>query len=428
MKKTLKLFATLFSASFLFVSAAFAEQVISASDLPDGFAGTAAILEKINTKTPVTVSNKKDLLNAVKKGGLIFVDGMIDMSEGMMPKEAGGSSPALDSFVKSHSNFATYREYRDAYVAACSNETEDTSKGGSKQSKLYETMHGMNGVYGSIIRLILQSNTMIIGLTEESGFFGGSVSVKNVSNVILRNLTIRDAYDPFPHHEANDGYNAENDTIVVDGSKNVWIDHCTLGDTVAVSHVMTGGKFDEKWQTYDGLCDIKSTSDNVTVSYCKLMNHDKTMLIGASDSENMTPENRKVTLHHNYFYNCGQRLPMVRLTTVHTYNNFFEVDKTAPYKSKYALGVRFNALIQSENNFYGAGTSYSFDGASGSKQGTVYFVGDIDKSNNGKNAGKFKTSTSPLFKIPYKYEAIPADKVPDFVKANAGAGKASVKK
>ena len=398
---------------------------ISARDLPDGFA-SVGFSSKMDVASSQTVSTKAELLSAARKGGVIYVNGMIDLSERMLPSEAGGSNATLDSFVKKHSKFASYKEYKDAYVASCTLATEDSSKG--PQSSLYTTMHDMNIAYRNVITLTLKSNTVLIGLTNESGFFGGSVSINGVSNVILRNLVIRDAYDPFPHHEANDGYNAQHDAISIQNSKNVWIDHCTLADTKTVSHVLTAGKNDEKWQTYDGLCDITNGNDNVTVSYCKFMNHDKTMLIGSSDSESIKSENRHITLHHNYFYNCGQRLPMVRLTTVHTYNNFFEVDKTAPYKSNYALGVRYNALIQSENNYIAPATSYSISGASGSKQGTVYSVGDIDKSSNGRKSGQFKTSDSPLFSIPYAYSALSADEVPDYVKANAGAGAIPVNK
>lgn len=391
---------------------------ISAGDLPDGFASVDMSL-KVSADSAKVVSTKSELLSALRRGSVVYVNGMIDLSEGMLPDEAGGSNPALDSFVKSRSRFSTYAEYKEAYAAACSFSTDDTSNG--RKSSLYDTMHSMNIDYRDKIRLSVPSNTVIIGLTAESGFFGGAVFIDGVSNVVLRNLVIRDAYDPFPHHEDNDGYNAQHDAVSVSGSKNVWIDHCTLYDTRTISYVLTGGKSKEKWQTYDGLLDITGSCDKVTVSYCKFMRHDKVMLIGSSDSESISPDSRKVTLHHNYFYNCGQRLPMVRLTKVHTYNNLFEVDKTAPYDSQYALGVRYNALIQSEKNYYGSGIKYSFSGHQ-SKQGTVYSVGDVDRSSNGKKSGQFKTSKSALFSIPYPYAALPVDEVPEYVRANAGAG------
>lgn len=418
MKKYIRIFLTVLAFALFALSNLFAAGTISASDLPDGFAGEG--FKKISVASPVTVSTKKDLLSALKRGGVIFIDGMIDMSDGMLPGEGGGSSPALDEFVKNNSKFSSYIEYRDAYAAACSSSTED-SLNSSAKSSLYETMYSLNTAYKRVISVPVSSDTMIIGLGGESGFSGGTISISGVSNVILRNLLIKDAYDPFPHHEANDGYNAQHDGISVVDSKNVWIDHCTVMDTKDCISVKTGGKISEKWQTYDGLCDITKRSDNVTVSYCKFMNHSKTMLIGSSDSEKIDAKERHVTLHHNYFYNCASRLPMVRLTTIHVYNNYYDGDSKGLYKNSYALGVRYNSLIHAENNYYGAGISNSFAGSS-KKPGTVYSVGEVDKSKNKKKTGEFKTAKEASFAIPYKYEAVTAEEVPEYVKSNSGAG------
>lgn len=398
-----------------------APERISAEDLPDGFAGLGFKAAKAADSASV-VTTKRELKSALRKGGVIYVSGMIDLSEGMLPEVGGGSTAALDEFVKEKSSgkYSTYKAFMDAYVAACTGGTDDTSSG-SKKSPMYGVQHDLYYAYRDKIYVRIPSNTVLIGIDGASGFMGGSIMIDGVSNVVLRNLVIQDGYDPFPHHEANDGYNAEYDAVAVDNAKNVWIDHCTFADTKTVTHVRTGGSLDEKWQTYDGLCDITNASANITISYCKFMNHDKTMLIGSSDSESISNKSRTVTLHHNYFYNCGQRLPMVRLTTVHAYNNYFDVDKSAPYKSQYALGVRYNALIQSEANYYGSGTGYSMSGHA-SKQGSVYSVGDIDKSANGRKSGQFVFSKTALFELPYSYAAIPAEDVPEFVKAQAGSG------
>ena len=422
MKKCIRIFLLFLIFTFFALPSFFAENIFSASDLPDGFAGVG--FKGLKTDSSVTVNNKKDLLSALKKGGVIYVDGMIDLSEGMLPGVGGGSTSALDTFVKKHSSFSSYIEYRDAYAAACTLETEDSSKG--PKSSLYDTMHDMNIAYRDLIRLTVRSNTVLVGLGENSGFSGGCLSISGVSNVILRNLKIQDAYDPFPHHEKNDGYNAQHDAVSIESSKNVWVDHCTFEDTKDLIHVMTAGKIDEKWQTYDGLCDITKSSDNVTVSYCKFVNHSKTMLIGSSDSEQISAKNRKVTLHHNYFYNCASRLPMVRLSTIHSFNNYYEADSSARYGNSYGLGVRYNSLINAENNYYGSGIKNSYAGNS-KKHGKVYSSGEIDNSKSGKKSGEFEAASEPLFEIPYKYEKIPAEQVPDFVKANAGAGKISIK-
>mgnify|MGYP002623667146 FL=1 len=424
MKKTVSFFSVLFLSAAFFATSLSAAESISAGDVPDGFAGQSFSFANIKTDSAVTVSSKRNLLNALKKGGVIYVDGMIDLSEGMFPEKSGEANAALDAFVQKNSNYSSYAEYRDAYVAACTTSTEESAKSSSK-SPLYETMHSLNMAYKSVILLSVPSDTVIIGLTADSGFSGGSVSISKASNVVLRNLVIRDAYDPFPHHEANDGFNSQHDCVLVENSSNVWIDHCTFYDTKEQTYVKTGGSVSEKWVTYDGLCDITKESTNVTVSYCKFMDHNKTMLIGSSDSEKIDAANRKVTLHHNYFYNCASRLPMVRLSTIHLYNNYYDASPNSPYGNSYALGVRYNSLIQAEANYYGGGIKNSYSG-SAKKPGKVYSVNEIDRSKGKKKSGEFKTSKTPLFDIPYSYDALPADKVQDYVKENAGAGKLPV--
>ena len=78
-------------------------------------------------------------------------------------------------------------------------------------------------------------------------------------------------------------------------------------------------------------------------------------------------------------------------------------------------------MIHAENNYYGAGISNSFAGSS-KKPGTVYSVGEVDKSKNKKKTGEFKAAKNALFEVPYEYKAISAEEVPEYVKSNAGAG------
>ncbi len=96
------------------------------------------------------------------------------------------------------------------------------------------------------------SNTTIIGLGENSGIKGGSLLLKNVQNIAIRNMNILDAFDPFPDVQKNDGFNAQYDGISIESSKNIWIDHCHFKDTVELDHVHLADKELTKWQTYDG--------------------------------------------------------------------------------------------------------------------------------------------------------------------------------
>lgn len=346
---------------------------------------------------------------------------MIDMSNGYLPSSGGTGTSNLDSLVKSNtsSKYSSYTSFRDAYAKGCSTSTDDKSSS-SPSSSLGKYLWACSKAYGEIIKLNIASNTQIIGLTSSSGIKGGMINISSVSNVALRNLTIQDAYDPFPHHEKNDGYNAQWDCVVIQGSSsNIWIDHCTFQDTMTCTSVKTGGSTSEKWQTYDGLCDMKGSVKNIVVSYCKFQNHDKTMLIGSSDSDGSN-STRTVTLHHNYFYNCGQRLPMVRNTKLHLFNNYYQASSPT-YTQQYAVGVRKNALIIAENNYFDSGIKYSFKDS----DGTLYLSGNTDNSSGGCKSSK---SSSKPFSVSYSYSAETASSAKSTVTSKAGAGKLSVSK
>ncbi|WP_296328667.1 pectinesterase family protein [uncultured Treponema sp.] len=382
---------------------------LSINDKPVGFASVS------KPSSTVTVSSRSDFINYAKKGGyIIYVNGMIDLSDGYLPSSAGGSTSKLDSLVKSNtsSKYSSYSSFVTAYAKGCSTSTDDKSSS-SPASSLGKLLWACNSAYGNIIKVNIGSNTWIVGKNSSSGLKGGSLNISSVSNVVLRNLTIQDAYDPFPHHEANDGYNAQWDCVVIQGSSsNVWIDHCTFRDTMGYTTVKTGGSTSEKWQTYDGLCDIKGSVKNITISWNRFQDHDKTMLIGSSDSDGSN-STRTVTLHHNYFYNCGQRLPMVRNTRLHMFNNYYDASNPR-YAQQYAVGVRANALIIAENNTFGSGIKYSFKDT----YGTLYASGNSDSSSGGN---KSSTTSSKPFSVSYSYSLDSASASKSSVSSNAGA-------
>lgn len=415
-----------------------AGNVISITDQP---VGPVKIDSSKMTKT-ATVSTKADFKKYVEAGGyIVYVNGMIDLSDGMLPSTAGGTTTALDAFVKSKSGskFSSYDDYVTKYAGACTSSTNDKSSS-SPASTYGKDMWSLNSAYGSTVVIKPKSNTMIIGLGTNSGLKGGSINISGVSNVAVRNLTIQDAYDPFPHHEKDDGFNAQLDCIVIQGTtSNIWIDHCTLKDTMYYKKVaISGGS--EKWQTYDGLCDIKGSAASVVVSYCKITAHDKTMLVGSSDTESFSGT-RNVTLHHNYFFNCGQRLPFVRMTNIHIYNNYYHYDSSvtmddghAPYSQSAAIQVRSKAKIYAEKNYFSSGMQYAYKGdkatnSAGTVSETVIYEVDNEIHSKKKDPGSslyFTYVNSAPFTPEYAYTADDALNLPETIPANAGAGKWTV--
>ena len=76
------------------------------------------------------------------------------------------------------------------------------------------------------------------------------------------------------------------------------------------------------------------------------------MLIGSSDTSTTDPGKLRVTIHHNWFKNLGQRVPRVRFGQVDVYNNHYVVDPATGYL--YSWGVGVSSAIYAEKNFFDA--------------------------------------------------------------------------
>ena len=192
------------------------------------------------------------------------------------------------------------------------------------------------------MRIRLGSNTTIVGLGEKARLRGAWLDIRGTAgvansrtNIIIRNLTFQDTFDCFPAWAPTDGalgsWNSLYDSISLRDTNNVWIDHNTFEDATTADETLPQ-YFGVLFQVHDGLVDITNASDLVTVSWNRFRNHDKTMLIGSSDSAAADRGKLRVTFHHNLFDGVGQRAPRVRFGQVHVYNNY--------YKDRAAAGLR----------------------------------------------------------------------------------------
>ena len=188
-------------------------------------------------------------------------------------------------------------------------------------------------------------------------------------------------------------------------------------------HVQSGTK--EKWQNYDGLCDIKGDGNGITVSNCHMYHHDKTMLVGSDDDEGNN-EVRKLSIINNHFDICVQRLPMARNSQFHVLNNWYTFDKTQSVgdgksKGDYCIGARKGALIYSEANYFDSNMQYSIRGNTDTAStAKVYDTGSVDK--NTKKTDEYTAVDSAPFTVPYSYEPMTAENAKTYVAANACAG------
>lgn len=204
---------------------------------------------------------------------------------------------------------------------------------------------------GARINLRVGSNTTIYGLPN-ARLVGANLLVQNVDNVIIRNLRLEDAADCFPAWDPTDGaagnWNSAYDLVTLTGATHVWADHNTLSDGNNVDSAQPL-YFGRPYQVHDGALDVIRASDLVTISYNVFQEHDKTMLIGSTNTVGADVGKLRVTVHHNKFANVGQRVPRVRFGQVDVYNNYYYLTDEDAYS--YSWGVGVYSAIYAENNF-----------------------------------------------------------------------------
>ncbi len=210
------------------------------------------------------------------------------------------------------------------------------------------------------VRIRIPANTTIVGIGRKAGLKGAwfdirpsSTSGNTPMNVIIRNLAFQDAADCFPEWDPTDGsagnWNALYDSISVRNATHVWIDHNSFADVDTADETLPV-YFGRLFQVHDGHVDITNASDYVTVSWNRFLKHDKTMLIGSSDSASADRGRLRVTLHHNLFEGLGQRVPRVRFGQVHVYNNLYRIVGQPNYG--YSWGVGIESAIYAEANYF----------------------------------------------------------------------------
>lgn len=255
------------------------------------------------------------------------------------------------------------------------------------------------------------ANISLIGVGANGVLDGVGITIyKKVSNVIIRNLTIKDVSG-----SGGDGIelNGWKETY---GIENVWIDH------------------NEIYNGSDSLIDMKKGVKNVTVSYNYLHDSGRGGLIGFTDDDDI---NTDITFHHNWYENIDSRTPLLRSGFVHSYNNYFDG------LNKSGMNPRYGGRIKVERNYFDntrnpLGTFYTEDIGSWEVidnhfTDTVLWVDknspeyDSSDSADGPNelypAGPNPISTAGTLGVPYSYTTTPVMQVPGVVKASAGVDK-----
>ncbi|MDI6100334.1 pectate lyase [Actinoplanes sp. NEAU-A12] len=248
---------------------------------------------------------------------------------------------------------------------------------GTSQTVRVSGLISISGMYN------VASNKTVIGVGSGSGITGGGLNLSGVRNVILRNLVFRNA--------ADDSINIQS------GTTNVWVDHNDLSNG------------------YDGLIDIKRGSDFITVSWNRLHNHDKSMLLGHSDDNGSQDIGKlRVTYVHNWFEGTGQRHPRVRFANpVHVLNNYYS------NIGSYGVASTENAGVFVERNYFENVGKPTVTQTGDSDPGNLKVLNNY-RVNSGTEQVRNGASVAA---IPYSYTPEANNTVKATVQAGAGTGR-----
>ncbi|MEU0389421.1 pectinesterase family protein [Streptomyces chartreusis] len=233
----------------------------------------------------------------------------------------------------------------------------------------------------------VQSDKTIVGSGTSGHIVGGGFFLgSGVHNVIIRNLTIRDSYQGVWNDKDHDF-----DAIQMDGAHHVWIDHNDL------RHMA------------DGLIDVRKDSTNVTVSWNKLSDNNKTFGIGWT--ENVKTD---ITIHHNWIRETEQRNPSTdNAAHAHLYNNFLEDAPGTDIKSSYGNYSRGATKMVLENSlFQGIRNPVIKDSGAAVVQRGNSFSGTSGRNESGG------TAFDPKAYYPYSLDK--AADLPSILKSGAG--------
>ena len=179
------------------------------------------------------------------------------------------------------------------------------------------------------------NNITVEGIGIDAGIYQWGFTFSKCNKIEVKNLT-------FDHYTE--------DAIGIQGGSNsdmnygnFWIHNCTFNLGVNNWDVSD----DQDKSDGDGSTDFKY-AHNLTISYCTYNHTHKTNLIGANNAALQY----NITLHHNFYNECSQRLPLMRQANVHMYNNYY-------YGNSFTgISVRAKANAFIENSYFNGKNPY----------------------------------------------------------------------
>jgi pectate lyase len=233
--------------------------------------------------------------------------------------------------------------------------------------------------------LRVASNKTIVGVGTRGHIVGGGFFLApGVSNVIIRNLTIRDTLMP-EDDPGDDDY--DYDAIQIDTANRIWIDHNRLS------------------RMNDGLLDSRKDATRITVSWNHFDTNNKTFGIGWTD--NVTAQ---MTVHHNWFQNTQARNPSAdNLANIHLYNNYLQNGGDGNYVRGATKAVVENSYFENTKNPY-----WVRDQGQLVQRGNILVNSTWSGGRIKERGGAFNPSSF------YSYTMHPAADVPAMLRTHAG--------
>lgn len=246
------------------------------------------------------------------------------------------------------------------------------------------------------------SNVTIIGVGSGAVFDQLGIHLRDASNIIIQNVTIRNVKKSgSPISNGGDAIGMETNV------RNVWVDHVTLE--------ASGGES----EGFDGLFDMKDNTQYVTLSYSILRNSGRGGLVGSSESD---LSNGFITYHHNLYENIDSRTPLLRGGIAHIYNNY--------YVSLHESGInsRAGARAKVDNNYFKnskdvLGTFYTSEAGYWQVSGNIFDNVTWSSPGSDNNPAGPNPQSNTSVSIPYAYTLDGASCVPNLLSQTAGANK-----
>lgn len=316
----------------------------------------------------------------------------------------GNAAPVIvSSFAEAETALA---DYRSAFKDGAANALVIRYEGRFDYSSITDVC-AQHTKAQQLLELKEMDNVTFEGAPGSSANFG--IHINRAHNVIVRNMTM----GLLPGADGSDAITIEGNGTNGD-VENVWIDH---NDLFSSTKDDCPGAGDTE---FDGLIDVKKGARFITISYNHLHDHQKTGLLGFSDSDDTQ---RDVTFHHNWYENVVSRTPLQRFGLVHLFNNYYgEILDSG-------INVRMNGIALIESNFFENAANpvtSRFTEVAGFWDlrnnhvgpGITWDVGD-DTLANADNWQS--TATVPAGDITYSYTPDTAGCVKAIVTASAGA-------